>query len=56
MGMVMGMAFLMHADAVVVIAGVMVLGGGHAVALEQTDAEQQRQGHVALDRAQDARL
>ena len=47
---------LMHADAVVVVAGLVALLGHHLVALEQPHAQQQRQGHLPLHRAQDAGL
>ena len=50
----MAVVVLMHAVAVVVVAVVVVLFGGHLVALEQPHAQQQRQGHLPLHRAQDA--
>ena len=45
---------LMDAVAVLVVAGLMGLGGDHPIAFEQADAEQQRQRHLPLHRAQDA--
>ena len=47
---------LVHADAVIVVAVLMVLLGHHLVALEQAHAQQQRQGHLPFHRPQDAGL
>ncbi len=45
---------LVLAVAVVVVAVAVILFGHHLVALEQADAQQQRQRHLTVDRAQDA--
>ena len=45
---------LVFAVAMVVVAVAVILLGHHLVALEQADAQQQRQRHLTLDRAQDA--
>ena len=41
---------------VVVAVPVVMAGGGHLVGLEQPDAQQQRQGHIAFDRMKNARV
>jgi hypothetical protein len=50
----MGLAFLMDAMAVVVVAIVMLLLRRHPVRFKQANAEQQRQGHLPFHTTQNA--
>ena len=49
-----GMSVLMHAMAMIVIAGFVALLLHHPIAFEQANAEKKRQAHLAFDRVQDA--
>jgi hypothetical protein len=50
----MGLAFLVDAMAVVMVAIVMLLLRRHPITFKQANAEQQRQGHLPFDAAENA--